>query len=133
MNVAGLIDATFLQNRIGHIMETAPQALLACYKGQIPEIYLDSPSSVSTFLYGCYTLALTIYLLVPAITQAFGVSALPSVTEAWTRGNKKEIKSSMESVIRVTAFSVFLLGWGSAPWRNPLYKFYMERGSPVPL
>ena len=29
MNVAGLIDATFLQNRIGHLMETAPQALLA--------------------------------------------------------------------------------------------------------
>lgn len=128
MNVAGLIDATFLQNRIGHIMETAPQALLACYKGQIPEIYLDSPSSVSTFLYGCYTLALTIYLLVPAITQAFGVSALPSVTEAWTRGNKKEIKSSMESVIRVTALFCFPAGLGISALAEPIVQVLYGKG-----
>ena len=63
-SVAGLIDATFLQSRVGDVLREAPQRLLAAYPGQIPDTYRENPQAIPTFLYGCYTLAMTIYLSV---------------------------------------------------------------------
>lgn len=55
-------------------------------------------------LYGAHRgLAFSIYNLVPVLTSVLGVSAIPVLTDAWTRKDKLEIKSSMETVIRTTA------------------------------
>lgn len=103
VNVANLVDTTFLQTRIGDIMESSQDVLLSMYNGLIPEYNLKNPDSIPNFLYGCYANAMTLYMLVPSITQAFGISALPNVTSAWTRGDRREIKKSIETVMRVTA------------------------------
>lgn len=120
MNAAGLIDATFLQSRIAGIMEQSPERLLAAYQGMIPETYLQNPQSIPTFLYGCYTLAMTLYLLVPALTQAIGMSALPAVTEAWARGDRPQLKERMESVLGVTALVCFPAGLGLTALAQPI-------------
>lgn len=133
MNVAGLIDATFLQSRIGDIMAEAPQRLLRAYQGMIPAVYLENPESIPTFLYGCYTLALTVYLLVPAITQAFGISALPSVTEAWTKGEKRELKERMESVVKMTALFCFPAGLGISALAGPITRVLYGREESAPI
>lgn len=133
MNIAGLIDATFLQSRIAKIMQEAPQRLLHQYQGMIPAMYLENPGAIPTFLYGCYTLALTIYLLVPAVTQAFGISALPNVTESWTRGNKKEIKRSMESVVRITALFCFPAGLGISALSEPITRLLYGNDASTPI
>ncbi len=136
MNAGGLIDATFLQNRLRDIMDTAPQRLWAAFGGMIPSVYRDNPESVPTFLYGCYTMALTLYLLVPAITQAFGVSALPAVTEAWT--NRKEIGKQglggrMASVLRLAALFCFPAGLGLTALAEPITRVLYGNGPSVPL
>ncbi len=46
---------------------------------------------------------MTIFNLVPSITVTFGISALPSVTTAWTRRNRRETQRNIESVLRITA------------------------------
>ena len=84
-SVAGLLDATLLQGRIAWVLERYPQRFLAACGKALPGVYQENPSSIPTYLYGCYTLAMTVYLLVPGVTQALGVSALPSVTGAWAR------------------------------------------------
>src|SRR5699024_1878137 len=66
LNAAGLVDAAFLQGRLADLLERDPQGLLAACPGMIPEAYLRQPQALPTFLYGCYTMALTLYLLVPA-------------------------------------------------------------------
>lgn len=129
-NVAGLIDATFLQGRLSGILDRAEDRLLACFPGMIPEMYLDNPQSIPTYLYGCYTLAMTIYLLVPALTQAFGTSALPVVTAAWARGDREALKDRMESVCRVTALFCFPAGLGISALAEPIVRvLYGEEGS----
>lgn len=136
VNAGGLIDATFLQNRLRDIMETAPGGLLGSLGGMIPTVYRDNPESVPTFLYGCYTMALTLYLLVPAITQAFGVSALPAVTQAWT--NRAEIgreglAGRMASVLRLAALFCFPAGLGLTALAEPITRVLYGDGPSVPL
>lgn len=132
-NVAGLIDATFLQSRLSSLLQREPSTLLGCFEGMIPEMYLKNPASIPTYLYGCYTLAMTVYLLVPALTQAFGISALPAVTEAWARGNRRELQTRMASVARVTAMFCFPAGLGIGVLAKPIVRalYGDESSSPI--
>lgn len=132
MNAAGLIDATFLQSRIADIMETAPGRLIAAYEGMIPAMYLEHQEALPTFLYGCYTLAMTLYLLVPALTQAIGMSALPAVTEAWARGDRPQLKERMESVLSVTALVCVPAGLGLTAIAEPIASL-LYGGSSAPI
>lgn len=136
MNAGGLIDATFLQHRLRDIMETSPQSLLAAFGSVLPGVYRDNPESVPTFLYGCYTMALTLYLLVPAITQAFGVSALPAVTQAWTNREKigrRALAGRMGSVLRLAALFCFPAGLGLTALAGPITRLLYGDGPSAPL
>lgn len=132
-NVAGLIDATFLQNRIAQVLAAEPQRLLACYPGMIPDMYLNHPESLPTFFYGCYTLAMTVYLLVPALTQPIGISALPAVTEAFSKGDGEELSRRSASVCRVTALFCFPAGIGISALALPIVRllYGAEASSPM--
>ena len=132
-NVAGLIDSTFLQNRIAAVLETSAQRLLAPYSGMIPEIYLKNPETLPTFLYGCYTLAMTVYLLVPALTQPIGISALPAVTEAFSKGERAELSKRCASVCRVTALFCFPAGIGISALATPIVHLLYGAGESSPI
>ena len=132
-NVAGLIDATFLQSRIGSLLERAPQRLFAVYQGKLPTVYLENPEALPTYLYGCYTLAMTIYLLVPGVTQAFGVSALPSVTAAWAGGEKRRLREKMETVVRITSLLCFPAGLGISALARPITLLLYGESTSIPI
>ena len=119
-SVAGLIDATFLQSRVASALEQFPQRFLAACQGKVPAAYWETPQAIPTYLYGCYSLAMTVYLLVPGITQAFGTSALPGVTSAWARGSKRELRGRMEAVVRVTSLFCFPAGLSLTALAEPV-------------
>jgi stage V sporulation protein B len=119
VNLSTLIDSTFLQKRINDIMLEHPQVVLNMYGSIIPESVVKL-NNVPTFLFGCFANASTLFMLVPAITQAFGVSALPNVTEAWTGGNPKKIKKSIESVLRIVAMITIPAGLGLSVLATPI-------------
>ncbi len=110
MNVAGLIDTTLILHRIQHIMETRPEELLSIYGDKISKTVVESKDGVHGFLMGCYSFTLPLMMLVPAITQAFGIVALPSVTRAWTLNDKNKLKKSIETVIRMTMLVTIPVG-----------------------
>ena len=112
MNVAGLIDTTLILHRIQHVMLNHSSELLAQYGTKISESVLKSNDGVHGFLMGCYSFTLPLMMLVPAITQAFGIVALPSVTRAWTLKDSKKLKKSMETVIRMTMLVTIPAGIG---------------------
>lgn len=120
MSVSGLIDASFLQTRIAYILNTDPEPLLSMYAGSIPAENLSAPASIPNYLFGCYNMALTLFMLVPSVTQAFGVSALPSVTHAYAGGVKKELQKAMETVLRVTCLFVIPAGIGLSVLAQPI-------------
>lgn len=118
-NAAGLIDAAFLQNTLARLSETNFSQLLTVFSGVIPDMVQQNPQALPTFLYGCYTMATTVYLLVPALAQPIGISALPAVTEAFVSGNKKELTARCASVCRVTALLCFPMGLGMSALALP--------------
>lgn len=130
MSISGLIDASFLQTRIAHILRTDPAPLLAMYAGSIPQANLDAPESIPNYLFGCYNMALTLFMIVPSVTQAFGVSALPSVTHAFARGVKAELRTAMETVLRVTSIFALPAGIGLSVLAGPIARLvYGDRPS----
>ncbi len=120
VNIAGLVDASFLQARIRHILTVDAGGLLRLYEGMIPSYNLENPETIPNFLFGCYANAHTLFMLIPAVTQAFGVSALPNVTAAWSDGNPKKLRRSIENVIRVTSVFSLPAGIGMAALSEPI-------------
>lgn len=94
VNLSTLVDSTFLQKRIGDIMQTHPDVLLRMYTGVIQKETI-AMHLIPSALFGCFTNANNLFMLVPAITQAFGVSALPNVTAAWTEGTRKRSSTAL--------------------------------------
>lgn len=130
MSVSGLIDASFLQTRIAHILRTDPDPLLSMYAGSIPQENLAESETIPNYLFGCYNMALTLFMLVPSITQAFGMSALPSVTRAYTRGVRENLKKAMETVLRMTCIFALPAGLGLSVLAEPIARLvYGDRVS----
>lgn len=119
VNLSTFVDSTFLQKRINDIMQTDSGVLLGMYGGIIPSSVVKL-NIVPNFLYGCFSNASTLFMLVPAITQAFGVSALPSVTEAWTMKNPRRLRLSIESVLRIVAIITIPAGLGLSALSTPI-------------
>ena len=133
VNIAGSIDALILQMRMGDIVAEHSDLLLNMYDGMISSVVVQNLSELPNYLYGCYGNALTVFTLVPTITQAFGTSALPTVTDAWTRGHKREIKSSIESVIRLTALVSIPAGLGIATLAFPITQILYAGSTGAPI
>ncbi|XOQ49124.1 MAG: Putative cell division protein YtgP [Eubacteriales bacterium] len=131
VNLSTFIDSTFLQKRINDIMAENSEVLLKMYEGVLPASVVQL-NNVPTFLFGCFSNASTLFMLVPAITQAFGVSALPNVTEAWTGGDPKQIRRSIEQVLRIVAMITVPAGLGLSVLSTPIATLlYGEKNAPT--
>ena len=119
INLSSLVDSTLLQGRINDLLSADSSSLINMYKGIIPKEFLNS-TNLAAFLYGCFVNASNLFLLVPAFTQAFGVSALPNVTEAWTSGDSKRLRRSMETVLRTVSLITIPSGIGLSVFAMPI-------------
>lgn len=119
VNLSTLVDAALLNQRLTDLMQQLPTALLQIYKGQLPEEVVRM-QSVPSFLYGCYTNANTMFMLVPTVTQAFAMSALPSVTTAWAAGSHARLEKCILSVIRLSAMITLPMGLGLSVLSEPV-------------
>lgn len=133
VNIAGLVDTTFLQAGIREALLQDASRLLRMYEGMIPAYNLENPQTIPNFLFGCYANAHTLFMLIPAVTQAFGVSALPNVTAAWTGGSRKKLQTSIESVIRMTALFSFPAGIGMAVLSQPIVRLLFGSRAAAPI
>ena len=68
-------------------------------------------------------------MLITAVTQVFGTSALPSITAAWTARNKKRIRRSIETVLRTTTLVTFPAGFGMSVLAWPITNLVYGNGN----
>lgn len=124
MSIASTIDSILVQNRIVNIMESGNGTVLqSVYSFLDPETFaLDANGAynIQTFLFGCYGYALTFLMLVTAVTQVFGQSAMPSLTAAWTVKDKAQIKSNINTILKVTLLVTLPAGIGLTVLAEPL-------------
>ncbi|MBQ9937223.1 MAG: polysaccharide biosynthesis protein [Oscillospiraceae bacterium] len=115
------IDSSSVINRLDFIMDKNSDVIVAMYNGISDKV--SELSEVSTFIYGAYGYAINVFNLIPTLTTAFAISALPSVTSAWTLKNKELTKKSVETVLRITSLLAFPAGIGISLMSKPILKF----------
>lgn len=135
LNVTNLIDSATIQNRLAYAVEKAPEVI----KGMYSEFLIKegiADGQIVKYLYGVYGETLDFKNLVPTITMTLGISAIPIISAAWAKHQSKTIKTTVESVIRVTMLISLPVGFGlAAVSYNLLNMFYGASaatiGSPI--
>ena len=95
LNITTLIDVSSLTNRLSTALANGEEALLSMYDGILPA---DMPrEEIPNYLFGAYNMSVTLFNLIPALTTTFGVSALPSVTAAWTSQNRRMLQKNIRT------------------------------------
>ena len=113
-NVTTLIDNWTVQNRLIHVLETHYDAVAAMYPGIVAArgFTADAPELFKTYLYGAYDTVLEIKNIVPTFTITLGLSAIPVLSEAWTKREMDVVRRSAESVVRITMLLALPAGAG---------------------
>lgn len=127
MSIGSLIDAVIIQNVLFNLANNNVDALYAQYHMFYPDPVFfgekGTPSTIHTRLWGCYGSSLTLMQLVTAVTQVFGSSAMPNVTSAYTKGNKAELKTSIETVLKMTMMFTLPMALGLSVLAHPVMNF----------
>lgn len=131
LNVTNLIDSATIQNRLAYAVEKAPEVIKSIYSTHLLEEGI-ADSQIVKYLYGVYGETLDFKNLVPTITMTLGISAIPIISAAWAQRDGKTIKTTVESVIRVTMLIALPVGFGlAAVSYNLLNMFYPEASATI--
>jgi len=120
MNISTLIDTITIQWQLGNLVSADPDYLREYYTGLIPVEKADS--EIANYLYGAYGLTTSLFNLVPTVVQAFGVSALPALTAAWTAKHYDEVKTNISSVLKMACLIAIPSGLGMSALAGPILK-----------
>lgn len=134
MSLGSLVDQIIIQRVLLNLAKSQPDALYSQYSSFFSKDSLYGEQiTIHTQLWGCYSAALTLMQLVTAVTQVFGSSAMPNVTSAWTKGNKQELKRSIETVIRMTMMFTLPMALGLCVLAHPIMSFIYTSDSIVTI
>lgn len=114
--ISGLIDVAMVQRQLYGVAESN----FSVFENQYSQYYTSAEwakyvadNEVHLIPYSLYkNYAYTFFNLVPTITAAVGVSALPVLTMAWTEKNKEAVKSNLESMLKTITLIAFPAGIG---------------------
>lgn len=126
LNLTNLIDVTTVQSRLKSALENNPETVINMFRASLEAaeskklLNLSVIEDVSSYIWGAYSAALDFKTLVPTITIQLGVSALPALATAWAIKNRDDIKSSIETVLRVGMIIAFPAGLGMAFLAKPI-------------
>ena len=133
VSFSGVIDLMTVTGRLADVMQTAPQTLLDCYGGNIPQAEIIN-ESVHNYLYGAYSgKAGVIGNLIPALTTGLAVSALPAVAESYARGSRLRTQRSIQMVLRITTMICIPAGLGISALALPVCQLFFGYNSEVAI
>ena len=125
-SITNLIDSITMQNRLEHMVLNNLDYIRNVYATQLQGI-LDA--DVKNFLYGSYCLSLDFKNLIPSITMPLGISAIPALSAAWAIRSKSQVKTSIESVLRVTMIVAVPCGIGMGVLAQPILAAFYGGGN----
>ena len=119
MNLAGVIDSILVQRRLADIVVKSSFKLTEIYGNFLPKDAV-ARNNIHLFLFGCFGFTSTIVMFLPTISQGLAISTLPSVTAAWTLKNRRQIKKSIEKILKLTAVISIPMGLGISALAYPI-------------
>lgn len=122
INLTSFVDLFTVMNCLGDLAVSSDYFVASVIK-YIPEGM--SVSEIPNYLYGAYQTAYTLFLLVPSITVALGVSALPAISAHNASGNIKrvsnDINTSLKMIMLIAAPAGIGIGLLAGPILNMFY------------
>lgn len=124
VNLSALIDLVSVMNCLQIAIYQDVGIIFSMYQGLIPQEVTSA--ILPEYLYGSYSgLAFSIFNLIPSLTAAIGISALPSVTRFWAVRDREQLEETISSVLRISLMAALPAGLGilvlSGPILNLLY------------
>jgi len=117
-HISTLIDVATIMNRITVAMARDAGAVLGRYAIWLPaELGLEA---VPSYLYGAYGYTTSLFNLVPALTVALGISALPGISSDWALGRRAEAADRIRSVLKLSALVAIPAGLGLCAMAGPV-------------
>jgi stage V sporulation protein B len=108
-NLTALIDLTTVMRMFGKMISTDS---VAFYRGAMLSESI-SPEKAAAFAYGSFMgLSVTVFNLVPSVTNMFAKGVLPCTAQAWARGDRREAASLAGQVLVLTAMVAVPAGCG---------------------
>ncbi|MEG0754422.1 MAG: polysaccharide biosynthesis C-terminal domain-containing protein, partial [Angelakisella sp.] len=122
VNLSALIDLVSVMNCLHTAIQKGGEVILSMYPKGIPaEVSLEL---LPEYLYGSYSgLAYSVFNLIPAITAALGVSAIPAVSRAWAKEDRRELEGTVSSILKVTMLIALPAGLGISVLAEPILLF----------
>ena len=113
-NVTTLIDNWTIQNRLKVVLERDYATVANMYPGIVAARGFTRETAIDfkTYLYGAYDMVLEIKNVVPTFTITLGLSAIPVLSEDWTKKNMPGVRGAIETVIRLSMLVAFPAGVG---------------------
>ncbi len=130
LNLSNLIDDTTIRTRLKFAMETGMDIIKEMY-GSVIAASGTLEENIADYLYGTHGAVLNIKNLIPTITLTLGISAIPALATAWTNKNKKDIKVTVESTLRVTMMIAMPAGFGIAALAHPILDLIYASRQPM--
>lgn len=116
-NLTSIIDLTTIIRCLDKAVKTSPEYFAENFP------YIETVS-ISEFFYGSFSgLAITIFNLVPSVTNMFGKGILPALSESFTIKDKASVKLLSQNVIKATAFIAVPSGLGIFALSRPILEF----------
>lgn len=130
-NLTSLIDLATIISTLKSTITNSPEFFSQQYGSILNENL--TLSMLPNFIYGSFTgLAITVFTLVPSITNMFGKGILPNLAEAWSICDQKRVNSNIHSVIAVTGLIAIPSGIGISVLAKPILQFlYSSRADEI--
>lgn len=135
LNITNLIDTMTIQARLASAIEADSTTVINMHLESINKavelsrLNISDKAEIVKYLWGAYGSALDFKSLVPTITIQLGVSAIPALATAWAVKNKDNMRSTIETVLRVGMLIALPAGLGIAFLSTPILTIIYGRGN----
>jgi len=130
LNITNVIDAAMILRQLNKAFLASPDVIKSMYEKSLGML-TGRVTDIPMYLYGTYNSVLDFRNLIPTITMSLGISALPALSAAWTVKNKKSIRVTIESVIRVTMLIALPAGFGMAVLSEPILNLVYSKSADI--
>lgn len=127
-SLTSVVDLCTVMRCLGWSQEHYPDALVSHF-GEIAH-----EDTFPAFVYGAFTgMALTVFNLIPSVTNMFGRSVLPCAAGAWAKGRTASLRQQVSSVSLAAGLIAIPAGAGlfilAEPVMNVLYSGHTEEAA----
>ncbi len=128
-NLTSLIDLVTVMRIFNNLLQSDAAAF---YEGAA--LSADIPTEeAAAFVYGSFMgLSVTVFNLVPSLTNMFAKGVLPCTAQAWARGDRREAAGYARQVLLLTALAAVPAGGGVLVLSRGILEFlYAERPAEI--